>query len=754
MKSKIFLILFFPLLFSELYSQVGSLPNVAVDESACGLDIITKSTRVSGRREEWRYHPTIPTPVTFNVSEFPENCYDVVKAYVWWVISDKGEQLLNPEATITDPEGRKSTVTAFQTGRSRDKGYGEPYTRGFRADVTDYITGNGDYHIDVNSDDYETDGITLFIIYKNYKAAPMFEGHVFIKDGLVTKCGQGFSDVLAGSEACDNSYYGKAFTLISDLQILFNTYNDYDTVETTTVKIGSRNYKISRDFWNFNFYDISIPKGPVNIPFDIIENYDKIDGDCVSWAMMGIYYRTPPCQTCPEVLPVTTSRKSYSICPGTEITLEPSGGDSYEWWSDPPGFTSNEANPTVAPEKDTKYIVKGIRGENCIFGYDTVTVKVFPKPLIDIGPDTSVCRDDSIKIGKEAEGGVPPFQYKWVPSSGLSADNVADPDASPQTETTYYVEATDANGCVAADTINIKVLEGTKPSIQINGDTSFCPCGNVELAADSGYVEYLWSNGDTNRVIFADETGEYTVTARNPSGCYSTSDPVNVHVFHTGTRVRILGASGRPGDHIRLTLVLDSASYLDECKFDDFECMISFNKTIMVPDDQLTGDSIAGDRRFVTFTGKRGLGTTLRYLNFIATLGSVEESDVTVEYFRWIKCPKEPTGSIPSSVRLDSLCKEGGQTRLLFTTTPAMVNIAPNPVRGGADIEFAINRSGYSELYLSDMLGRKVMTLKEGMMNNGQYKINIDLKGLQPGNYLLILNTPDKTVSKLLEIDK
>jgi len=53
-----------------------------------------------------------------------------------------------------------------------------------------------------------------------------------------------------------------------------------------------------------------------------------------------------------------------------------------------------------------------------------------------------------------------PVAYHWEPSAGLSADNIANPLASPGVTTTYKVTAQLSNGTTATDSVNVQVLRG------------------------------------------------------------------------------------------------------------------------------------------------------------------------------------------------------------------------------------------------------------------------------------------------------
>lgn len=90
----------------------------------------------------------------------------------------------------------------------------------------------------------------------------------------------------------------------------------------------------------------------------------------------------------------------------------------------------------------------------------------------------------------------------------------------------YTVTATDAaTGCTATATASVG--QPSFSTITPGGPTTFCDGGSVTLTAGPA-VSYLWSNGLTTQSINVTESGSYTVTADNGSGCIQTSLPVNV----------------------------------------------------------------------------------------------------------------------------------------------------------------------------------------------------------------------------------
>lgn len=67
------------------------------------------------------------------------------------------------------------------------------------------------------------------------------------------------------------------------------------------------------------------------------------------------------------------------------------------------------------------------------------------------------------------------INYQWTPVTGLSCADCPDPVATPDTTTTYYLEASDSYGCSVFDTITIEVLDVLPPpqtSCELFSDTS------------------------------------------------------------------------------------------------------------------------------------------------------------------------------------------------------------------------------------------------------------------------------------------
>ncbi len=104
----------------------------------------------------------------------------------------------------------------------------------------------------------------------------------------------------------------------------------------------------------------------------------------------------------------------------------------------------------------------------------------------------TICAGDSLQL--RAQGGE---SYEWSPGNGLSATNIANPIAAPQSTTQYICTIRFADGCSIQDTILVKVA----PPKEITIDKIICE-GDV-------YEGYM-------------ETGQYIDRFTTRDGCDST----------------------------------------------------------------------------------------------------------------------------------------------------------------------------------------------------------------------------------------
>jgi gliding motility-associated-like protein len=214
-----------------------------------------------------------------------------------------------------------------------------------------------------------------------------------------------------------------------------------------------------------------------------------------------------------------------SICYGSNVIFNASGGTSYSWST---GATTNSIN--VSPVSDTTYqlIVK----EDLCVKDTNVLVKVLPVPQPSINAPQTICAGNSVYLS--ASGGT---SYSWAPAIGLSSIGIANPVATP-TITTNYTVAVSNGLCTSNDSVKVTVVP--MPIISVCCNASINAGQSMNLSVNGG-GSYSWAPADGLSCISCDypvasplDNTTYTVTVTSDSGCVASqtiSIDVSCHIF-------------------------------------------------------------------------------------------------------------------------------------------------------------------------------------------------------------------------------
>lgn len=198
-------------------------------------------------------------------------------------------------------------------------------------------------------------------------------------------------------------------------------------------------------------------------------------------------------------LPTADAGTDQTICPGTSTTFTATGGVSYAWSSG-----ANTDTTTVSAAND--YVVTVTNSFNCS-ATDTVTLALYPQPVIDAGADQTVCPGSSATFN--ATGGATYIWSTGNTTSFISVSAVGD----------YDVTGTDVNGCVATDTVSL--LNYTAPAANAGNDTTVCIGNSVTFTATGGN-SYAWSSGDNTAATTVSTADNYVVTVTDGNSCTAT----------------------------------------------------------------------------------------------------------------------------------------------------------------------------------------------------------------------------------------
>lgn len=138
-------------------------------------------------------------------------------------------------------------------------------------------------------------------------------------------------------------------------------------------------------------------------------------------------------------LPVVNAGPDQAVCQGTSVTLTATGAIIYVWNN---GVMNGVS---FVPTSTATYTVTGTDANGCI-NTDQVTVTVSPLPIVNAGPDQSVCPGASVTLSGSGAS-----SYSW--NNGVT-NNVP---FVPTSTMTYTVTGTSMQGCINTDQVTVFV---------------------------------------------------------------------------------------------------------------------------------------------------------------------------------------------------------------------------------------------------------------------------------------------------------
>jgi len=202
-----------------------------------------------------------------------------------------------------------------------------------------------------------------------------------------------------------------------------------------------------------------------------------------------------------------------------------SGSYTFQWSSNPPGFTSTLPNPVVSPSQSTVYSVQVSDGYN--FSSGNVTVSMHELPVPEAGNDVTIPHGTNTTLSGTASGGTGGYNYHWEPANKLVNPNVANPQTvNLYTTTLFSLTVTDlVTDCQSAapDQMSVVISGGALALNPSAVPEDPCFGDPVQLFASagggSGTYSYNWSSDppgfsstDPNPVITPPAVDQYTYT--------------------------------------------------------------------------------------------------------------------------------------------------------------------------------------------------------------------------------------------------
>ncbi|HYC60120.1 MAG TPA: hypothetical protein VEK79_11205 [Thermoanaerobaculia bacterium] len=224
------------------------------------------------------------------------------------------------------------------------------------------------------------------------------------------------------------------------------------------------------------------------------------------------------CPTTPVVTaPATVCANSTNHTASTPLVP----GGTYAWSITNGTITSSTTSNIITFDANSSGQVQldvAVFVSSCPSALNTAFVNIsVPTATITPSGPTTFCSGGGVMLTANAGS-----SYLWSTGATTQSINV-------NTAGSYTVAVTNADGCTTTSAAtNVSVLPPPTATITPSGPTTFCDGGSVTLSAPAGMTNYSWSNGATSQSINVTDSGTFTVTITNPSGCSATSAPVSV----------------------------------------------------------------------------------------------------------------------------------------------------------------------------------------------------------------------------------
>lgn len=205
------------------------------------------------------------------------------------------------------------------------------------------------------------------------------------------------------------------------------------------------------------------------------------------------------------------------FCDGGSVTLTSNEWDQYLW------SPTGENTQSITVSTTGTYTVLVTDSNGCEGTSLPIDVIVNPNPVVTVTADGPLEFCDVEDVTLTASGG---DTYVWSPNGEITES------ITVNTAGTYFVTATDSNGCSStSDGTIVTVYANPVPLVTASGPTEFCDGDSVMLSVNA-FDQYQWSpNGEITQSIIVTAAGSYSVMVTDSNGCTATSQPVDVTVY-------------------------------------------------------------------------------------------------------------------------------------------------------------------------------------------------------------------------------
>ena len=216
--------------------------------------------------------------------------------------------------------------------------------------------------------------------------------------------------------------------------------------------------------------------------------------------------------------PILLAFRDTLICIPDRLQLQASGTGVFSWIPAVNIINAGTGTPTVNPITTTTYYVT-LFEQGCV-NTDSVKVNVVDHVTLQVMPDTTACRGDTLQLRINSDG----LHYSWTPAGNTINPLVKLPFVFTSNPVeTFQVHA--VIGSCSADK-SIRVLTVPYPQVNAGADTTLCYNTSGRLRGQTDGSSWVWSpslylsNASLlNPVTSPPRTTDYILTAFDTRGC-------------------------------------------------------------------------------------------------------------------------------------------------------------------------------------------------------------------------------------------
>ena len=224
--------------------------------------------------------------------------------------------------------------------------------------------------------------------------------------------------------------------------------------------------------------------------------------------------------------------------------------------------------------------------------------------------------------------------------------------------------------------------------------------------------------------------------------------------------IRIPDIAGAPGEIVELPVYIDKISASTKySSVDSYIADLRFNSTLLEPvgpADVVMKDAIGYPERKIEIELPADYDDdgVMTVLQFRVGLGNQMTTPVRLENIYPSNDAKIVIKEASSVFTLEGNCLDGGPRLIDTEGTLQLSQNSPNPGITKTVIDFEVIESGYTELYVVDIFGSKVLELIGNHLLPGKYSITANVSELPAGVYYYMLKTPSNLISRRMDVIK